>query len=187
MSKYIAHHGVLGQKWGVRRFQPYPDGYHGEGKFVGEDSKGNKITKKQYKKNKKELRKDVKNYSLATDYSGAILYKKDDRIAKKNAKAKTYSQKMKVENAREKFNRDVERNKRMKNDLAKLLSIAEKDYGMVFSKKYYPKESYKESNKSYGRKIGTKMATAHLIAGIPGDVVLGVATTRKINEILKQY
>lgn len=32
---YLAHHGILGQKWGIRRFQPYPKEYHGDGKFTG--------------------------------------------------------------------------------------------------------------------------------------------------------
>lgn len=38
-SNELYHHGVIGQKWGIRRYQPYPKGYTGSGKEIGQAAK----------------------------------------------------------------------------------------------------------------------------------------------------
>lgn len=41
-SDEIFHYGIMGMHWGIRRFQPYPKGYKGKGKVIGEAAKASK-------------------------------------------------------------------------------------------------------------------------------------------------
>lgn len=40
-SDYLAHYGVVGMKWGIRRYQPYPKGDRSKGRYLGESHKEN--------------------------------------------------------------------------------------------------------------------------------------------------
>lgn len=95
----LAHHGKLGMKWGIRRYQPYPDDYTGDGKFVGQakrvglgDRKYQNPDGTLTKRGKKRLERERKYGVRNSEYAISIIEKqkkkkekKADKIASKYA------------------------------------------------------------------------------------------------------
>ena len=113
-TEYLEHHGILGQRWGIRRFQPYPKG--SSGKYVGPKKKNKKsssvfeskqtITSKTKKSDDsitvKEFVKTVKNHvkneatkrALKNEAKKVVkLQKEANKAAKREANQKAKSQK----------------------------------------------------------------------------------------------
>ena len=94
-DNYLAHHGIKGQKWGVRRYQNSDGSLTEVGKKHYDrmsDDKLNKVLKKQVKQKKAELYGWGNQWSWRTStgkYSDAV-FKKSEEESKKYTSTKEY-------------------------------------------------------------------------------------------------
>lgn len=74
-SDSLKHHGVKGQRWGIRRYQPYPDGTN-KGKELGKARKTRQ--EKMRELAEKELGRKITSY----DFGGKITKKRNKSCEK---------------------------------------------------------------------------------------------------------
>ena len=104
---YISHHGVMGMHWGIRRYQPYPTGYNGDGKFLGKKEFKQQLKRDNYVN--KEIAKTDKYYNKENKRSDKKIAKLENKLA--------YSNNLRA-SARKEINAkiNVEKTKKMIND-----------------------------------------------------------------------
>lgn len=110
-SNELYHHGVIGQKWGIRRYQPYPKGYTGSGREIGQAARvkqrdggaGEKKPRyannpkaaeilKKYKKKITDTKSESDDDDDAKREPGVISYTKGMRWGTKKQKAEVSKQ-----------------------------------------------------------------------------------------------
>lgn len=68
-NNYLSHYGVLGMRWGIRRYQPYPKGHQG-GREVGKAAKVRQRGTVRIVEPKRSVRKQMEKATGIKGYSG---------------------------------------------------------------------------------------------------------------------
>ena len=125
---YLAHHGIKGQNWGVRRYQNEDGTLTAEGKarYLNPDGSLNELGKKELGRSDRKAIKENQTRALVKQYNDANkkmeeAYKKGDEVwekegvhAKYQALGKNWIQRMRSVSAAQKGNGTKEANEYLK-------------------------------------------------------------------------
>lgn len=85
-SAYLEHHGIKGQKWGVRRYQDYAKGEKSKGVFIGDKKTPSKRQQRKAEKLKKKKFAEVQKARAKAEAEKKAEKEKKDRDEKTREK-----------------------------------------------------------------------------------------------------
>lgn len=174
-SLELCHHGTIGMKWGVRRFQPYPSDYHGDGKFIGKRSAASKAEKALQKKIDAKRHKAISEATLAGRVRKSAA-KKYGKAMAKDLNENTKESKKQLARAKREFDRWDKNYKEVEQKAVKTVSDLQAKYGkervadiprkdsVISGRVFTPKEVLGRSIASIGIFVG-----GSVLPGIPTE------------------